>query len=83
MRSGWLLGLLLSLACQLVLVERRALQSAPGRTALRSFPAGSGAKGGIQETVGDLLDFFGFQEKPLVSKQAAQTSQHIASPLSP
>ena len=82
MRSWWLLSILFSLACQLVLGERRALQSPPGRTALSSFPAGNAGKGGIQETIEDLLDLFGFQKNSSVSEQAVQTSWHMAS-LSP
>lgn len=76
----WLSGILLCLACHLVLGERHAFQTAPSRTAVQRFPAGGAGKGGIQDTIEDLLDFFGYQRKPSVSKQASETWQHIACP---
>ena len=37
---------------------------------MHSFPAGNAGKGGIQESIEDLLDLFGFQKKSSVSKRA-------------
>ena len=82
MRFWWPFNILILLACQLALGERYALQSPPGRTAMHSFPAASAGKGGIQESIEGLLDLFGFQKKPPVSKRAVQTSEHMPSPSS-
>ena len=73
MRFWWPFSILIFLACQLVLGERYALQPPPGRTAMHSFPAGTAGKSGIQESIEDLLDLFGFQKESSVSNWAVQT----------